>query len=310
MRLSLQFPSSRLVVLGTFALLAACAADKDNAGDGVADTSGADTAANGTFNDVDDDGPGNTGGNDGGPGGDDANDATEDDAADTEDDGGSFIEKPDGGSIGNQCDPAEQDCPKGEKCTSYVSVPGGKTVDATKCVPDEGDGLAGEPCLREAENDDCAAGFFCMTDVSGHTGEGFCLEYCNVMTMECEFGGECFAFNDGALPVCEVTCDPLLQDCPNGQGCYAAFEDFVCAVPGHPEGQGADGDECATVQGCQPGLLCRTGTNGCAGTSCCTPVCSLSGGGEECTDGSESCVAALDAPPPMLMDVGFCAIPE
>ncbi len=224
-------------------------------------------------------------------------------------DGDGFITPPDGGITG-QCSPSEQDCPKGEKCTSYVTTPGGQTVDATKCVPDMGTAVAGESCVREAENDDCAAGFFCMTDISGHTGPGFCLEYCDPGVGVCEYGGECFGFNDGNLPICQVTCDPLLQDCSPGQGCYAAFDNFVCAQPGFGK-DGTDGAECATIQGCEPGLICRTGTAGCNTESgCCTPLCDLSNGGAECTDPSEMCIQALDAPPPSLADVGYCGIPQ
>ena len=225
-----------------------------------------------------------------------------------DDTGASFLMPPDGGVVG-QCDPYEQDCPKGEKCTSYVQTPGGATVDATKCVPIIGDDLWGEPCERMAENDTCAAGFFCMTNVSGNTGMGTCLEYCSP-EQPCEFGGECFSFNDGALPVCEITCDPILQDCPAGQGCYAAFDNFVCALPGAPDGQGADGDPCNTIQSCNPGLICRGGTANCPEGACCTPVCELSGPAEQCEDPSEQCIQALDDPPPGLMDVGFCGVPE
>ncbi|MCH9680035.1 MAG: hypothetical protein K0V04_01275 [Deltaproteobacteria bacterium] len=221
---------------------------------------------------------------------------------------GGFLMPPDGGVTG-QCDPFEQDCPKGEKCTSYVVEPGGATVDATHCVEVIGDDLWGEPCERFEDNDTCAAGFFCMTDVSGNTGIGSCLEYCSPGT-PCEFGGECFAFNDGALPVCEITCDPILQDCPQGQGCYAAFDNFVCAMPGAPNGQGADGDPCFTIQSCNPGLICRGGTAGCLMDTCCTPICELSGPPDQCVDASESCVVALDDPPPGLTDVGYCGIPE
>ncbi len=238
-----------------------------------------------------------------GSGNDDSNETMADDTA------GGFVMPPDGGVVG-QCDPFLQDCPKGEKCTSYVTEPGGRTVDATHCAPIIGDDLWGEPCERFEDNDTCAAGFFCMTDVSGHTGIGSCLEYCSPGT-PCEFGGECFAFNDGALPVCEITCDPILQDCPMGQGCYAAFDNFVCALPGAPDGQGADGDPCFTIQSCNPGLICRGGTAGCAmDGACCTPVCELSGPPEQCEDPSESCIQALDDPPPGLMDVGYCGVPE
>jgi len=224
-------------------------------------------------------------------------------------DGGGFLMRPDGGVEG-QCDPYEQDCPKGEKCTSYVSTPGGQTVDATKCVPVIGDDLWGEPCERMTDNDTCAAGFFCMTDVSGNTGPGTCLEYCSPGN-ECVYGGECFPFNDGALPVCEVLCDPILQDCPEGQGCYAAFDNFVCAMPGAPEGQGNDGDPCNTIQSCNPGLICRGGTAGCPmDGACCTPVCEVSGPAEQCADPSEDCIQALDDPPPNLQDVGYCGVPQ
>jgi hypothetical protein len=284
--------------------LLACAADKANqpgGSEGGDETTGAGGT---TFFGGD--------GDPGGPGGDDTplpatTGTLPTDSSDGADGSGFFV-PPDGG-VGTQCSPPMQDCPKGEKCTSYVSVPGGRTVDSTKCMPVIGNGVAGDGCIREADNDDCAAGFFCMTDVSGHTGPGVCLEYCEI-DQPCEFGGQCFAFNDGALPVCEVLCDPLVQDCPNGQGCFSAFDNFVCAQPGFPEGLGGDGDPCATIQGCQPSLICAAGTAGCdGGGSCCTPVCSLAGDGSECVDPSEQCVAALDNPPPDLVDVGFCTVP-
>ncbi|MCX4245871.1 hypothetical protein [Paraliomyxa miuraensis] len=225
-----------------------------------------------------------------------------------DDTAGSFLLPPDGGVVG-QCDPYLQDCPKGEKCTSYVATPGQETVDATKCVPIIGDDLWGEACERFEDNDTCAPGYFCMTDVSGHTGMGTCLEYCSV-EVPCENGGECFPFNDGVLPVCEVLCDPILQDCPAGQGCYAAFDNFVCAMPGAPAGQGGDGDPCYTIQSCDPGLICRGGTAGCPmDGACCTPVCELSGPPDQCTDPAEDCVPALDDPPPGLQDVGYCGVP-
>ena len=224
------------------------------------------------------------------------------------DTGGGFIGDPDNGVVEAQCDPGTQDCPRGQKCTSFVNTPGTKTVDATHCVDVIGDDQFGESCQRMEDNDTCAAGFFCMTDVSGHTGMGVCLEYCVVM-QPCEFGGECFAFNDGTLPICQQLCDPLLQDCPGEQGCYAAFDSFVCATPGPVDGMGDDGATCATIQGCNPGLLCRTGTDGCPSDSgCCTPVCEVSGAADQCMI-PEECIQALEDPPPMLQDVGYCGIP-
>lgn len=222
-------------------------------------------------------------------------------------DDGNFIEVPDGG-IAAQCDLFGQDCPKGQKCTSYVSTPGGAVVDASHCVEVIGDDQWGEACERMSGNDTCAAGFFCMTDVSGNTGEGSCFEYCQVGT-PCEFGGQCFPFNNGQLPLCEVLCNPLAAStCGPGQGCYRAFDQFVCARPGFPEGGGSDGDTCATIQGCQPGLICSGITSDCSGTACCTPICEI--GLEQCTDVTEECLIAIDPPPPGLELVGECGVPE
>lgn len=275
--------------------------DNDDSDDSGILTSGNGDGGGGGDGNASMSGPGDgDGGNDDG--------GNDDGGSDGGDDDGGFITPPDGGIVG-QCDPAAQDCPKGQKCTSYVQTAGSNTVDATQCVEIIGDDQWGEQCERMEGNDTCAAGFFCMTDVSGNTGEGRCLEYCEV-NQPCEFGGECFAFNDGALPVCEVTCNPLASDCPSGQGCYAAFDDFVCAIPGAASGQGGDGDPCSTIQSCNPGLVCRAGTAGCAAEAvCCTPYCDLSEGNTGCTEPDESCVQALEDPPPGLEDVGYCAIP-
>lgn len=217
-----------------------------------------------------------------------------------------FIAPPDGG-IEGQCDPAAQDCPDGQKCTGYVSTPGGETVDANHCVEVMGELQFGEQCTRVDGNDDCAAGFFCMTDVSGHTGEGICLEYCEVGQV-CEFGGECFAFNDGQLPICEQLCHPLAPVCTAGQGCYPAFEQYVCAIPGAPKGMGDDGDTCAVIQGCAPGLFCSGATDGCTAESgCCTPFCDLTDT-DPCS-APEICTAIAEDPMPGFEDVGGCIVP-
>lgn len=225
----------------------------------------------------------------------------------TDPDDSGFITPPDGGIVG-QCDPAAQDCPEGQKCTGYVSTPGGETVDANHCVEIMGDFQFGEQCTRVDGNDDCAPGFFCMTDVSGHTGMGICLEYCEV-GQACEFGGECFGFNDGQLPLCEQLCHPLAPTCSAGQGCYPAFDNYVCAIPGAPAGQGDDGDECYVIQGCSPGLFCSNATNGCQSESgCCTPFCDLTEA-DTCT-APEMCMPLADDPMPGFADVGGCVVPQ
>jgi hypothetical protein len=231
-------------------------------------------------------------------------------------DGGAFIYgEPDGGVVG-QCDPGLQDCPNAdEKCTAYVTEPGYCCVDANKCVPIIGDREAGETCERFEENDDCDKGFFCMTKTSGSTGEGVCFEFCVPNDpSSCEFGGECMSFNDGVLPLCELECDPLLPDCPQDWGCYAAFDTFVCAIPGHEDGKGNDGDECYPFQSCVPGLVCVTGdaTAGCATDTCCTPFCDLNGPDSQCPEPTEECVSWWEggAAPEGYEHVGACMIPQ
>ncbi|MEM9457989.1 MAG: hypothetical protein AAGF11_27670 [Myxococcota bacterium] len=227
---------------------------------------------------------------------------------DADDTASIFVQAPDGGVQG-ECDPFAQDCAAGQKCTSYVATEGQSTVDATRCVPATGDDGWDEPCERTDDNDTCAPGLFCMTEVSGGTGPGTCLEYCSLDT-PCQFGGECFAFNDGVLPICQPTCDPLAQDCPDEQGCYVAFGGFLCSTPGPADGEGDDGSACATVQSCLPGLVCRPDTAGCAEAgACCTPWCALDGDGPPCPSPSEECLPALDDPPPDRINVGYCGLP-
>ncbi|MBK8264178.1 MAG: hypothetical protein IPK80_22920 [Nannocystis sp.] len=232
-------------------------------------------------------------------------------------DGCSFIDCQTTGSSPTQCDPGLQDCPMGEKCTPYVMTEGACCVDALKCVPTIDDKQYGEKCTRTEDNDDCDVGLFCMTKASGSTGEGVCLKLCTVMEPGTCPEGECIAFNDGFLPLCEIACDPLVQDCVgDGFGCYAVLSNdkFICAQSGFDDGEGNDGDDCYTIQSCKPGLVCLSGSvqEGCFGERCCTPVCDLTGDGTECIAPSEQCISpwAEGEAPPQYQEVGLCLIPE
>jgi len=270
-----------------------------------------------------------TGGPDGGgtsTGGPDGGSTGTDDGSDTGDgwttgdDGGAFygMPPPDGGVVG-ECDPGLQDCPNpDEKCTAYATEPGSCCVDATKCVPIIGDKSWGESCERFEENDDCAKGFFCLTATSGGTGEGVCLEFCvpNAPNQCQSDGSTCQSFHDGILPLCAESCDPVLQDCPNVMGCYAAFDDFIC-VNLDQAGAGDDGDECHAIQSCVPGLVCVSPDAygpGCTGEACCTAFCDVNDGGAgnpACVNPAHECVPwwAPGQAPPGRDDVGACIIP-
>ena len=231
-----------------------------------------------------------------------------------------FICPGDMDNVGPQCDPASQDCPDGEKCTPYVEEPGYCCVDSTHCVQISGDKQFGDTCTRDENTDDCAKGFFCMTKTSGSTGEGICLPLCDINNGgSCdEFGGDCVAFNDGILPLCESKCDPLIQDCEGDNvGCYAVLADdkFICAQSGYEDGKGNDGDDCYTVQSCKAGLVCigAGALEGCNSERCCSPVCDLAEmNPDACPADTEQCISpwAEGSAPPEYADVGICLVPE
>ena len=216
----------------------------------------------------------------------------------------------------NTCDPAIQDCPDGEKCTGYVVMQGNCCVDANKCVEVIGNAQLGDPCVRTEDNDDCAEGLFCMTMTSGSTGDGVCLAFCNVATQDCADDGlpdaNCISFNDGTLPLCQDSCDPITQDCDPQLGCYGVgTQGFACALPGYAPGQGNDGDECYTIQSCLPGLGCTAADvlSDCNAARCCSPYCDLSEP-DPCTQ-PEECVPYYEpgTAPPGYENVGLCAVP-
>jgi hypothetical protein len=234
---------------------------------------------------------------------------------DTTTNDGGFVPEIDGLTT-NTCDPAEQDCPEGDKCTGYVVQQGYCCVDANKCVPVIGNAQLGDPCVRTEDNDDCAEGLFCMTVTSGSTGDGVCLAFCDVGAQDCHEDGlpdaQCIAFNDGTLPLCQDSCDPLTQDCSGDLGCYGVGDQgFVCSVPGYEDGLGNDGDMCFTIQSCKPGLGCTAAEvlSDCGAARCCSPYCDLSEP-DTCTS-PEECVAYYEpgTAPPGYENVGLCAVP-
>jgi hypothetical protein len=290
----------------------ACA-EKDNGGSGGGEETASDDGSGTDDGDGGDGGSGDDGGGDDGESGDDGTGGDGSGDTGSDGDGGAFIAEPDGGVVG-QCDPGLQDCPNpDEKCTAYVSEPGGCCVDANKCVPIIGNKQVGDLCTRTEDNDDCDKGLFCWTKRTGDTGAGVCWEFCVPEAPDqcLGDGGTCMSLNDGALPLCMTECNPLTQDCTADRGCYPAFDTFVCARPAHDEGMGNDGDQCGVVPGCKPGLVCvdTSVLDGCASGACCTPFCDLTDPDpcatpEECTPWFNEGEA-----PPGLEDLGACTIP-
>lgn len=233
----------------------------------------------------------------------------------TGDTGAVFLMPPDGGVAG-QCDPTIQDCPPEQKCSAVSDQPGDPWGINT-CVPATGDSQVGDPC--EIENgkytglDNCDVGLICLlTDDEGKGGA--CVEFCDVNSSCPKTGAKCVVYNDGSLPICLTDCDPLVQDCPEGQACYnSGGENFVCFKESAMPGEGGPGASCTYINQCQQGSFCGAAAsvaNCGAESGCCTPYCPVSEGAAPCQEGEE-CVAffAEGSAPPGLEDVGVCAIP-
>lgn len=223
------------------------------------------------------------------------------------------------------CDPFAQDCPEGLKCMPH-SADGDQTWNGLRCtgVAAQPKGL-GEACTAPEGPvggvDDCGEGLMCWGIGPGQT-EGRCIELCSGSLEQpvCS-GGEtfCSIYNDGSLPICLPSCDPLGGDCPSGETCIpqGGGSQFVCAVDASAEG-GSYGDPCLAFNKCDPGLYCAPSSvvPGCtASEGCCTQFCDLSEADPDAAcEGAaagQSCVPWYEAsPPPGLEFLGGCALPS
>jgi hypothetical protein len=233
-----------------------------------------------------------------------------------------FIVEPDGGGVSFECDLFAQDCPEGEKCMPWGND--GGTWNATRCSPiSDNPGQPGDECTVEGSGtsgiDSCDIGVMCW-DVDPETNMGSCVQMCtgDEANPICEDPGTtCSIANDGAIVLCLPVCDPILQDCPEGQACYPVVEDWVCGPDASGE-MGTYGDPCEFINVCDPGLMCldASATPNCMGGSgCCTEVCDITApeGDAQCTgapDG-QTCQPWYEegAAPPGYEDVGACALP-
>lgn len=213
------------------------------------------------------------------------------------------------------CDMILQDCPEGQKCVAY-SDDGGGVWNATKCVPVTGDQHAGEPCHWDGISegtDDCDASSVCW-DVKDVDGEliGECTVFCSGTpeAPECPPMHACI-ISSGPVSLCVQLCDPLVQDCGEGLGCYWAVSDFNCIFTTEDI---PTGEPCSFINDCAPGDFCTDATTlpDCAGPSCCTSFCDLELGDAQCgVLPGTACVAFFDLgmAPPGYEDVGICVLP-
>ncbi len=204
------------------------------------------------------------------------------------------------------CDIIAQDCPQGEKCVAYSSSGGNEWTD-TKCVPVMGDQAPGEPCTWDGiteGTDDCDATSMCW--------EGTCMPYCSGTDSDatCPAGYFCHVPAASTLTFCHESCDPLQQECDEGDSCYWTGQGFGCVVQLDDV---AAGQPCGLINECAQGLICVNSewVPDCAGASCCAPFCDVTQ--PDCADlpGTE-CVAFFEPgqAPAGYEDVGVCGVPN
>jgi len=252
---------------------------------------------------------------------DDSSSGTDDTNADSDMTCGFFIDMDDDVPCGTQCDIWNpDDCVEGEKCTSVACAIGGNSWDSNVCRPINGEAAAGDECMYTdgsgvSGNDTCGAGTMCW-NADADTGLGTCIAFCTGSpdTPSCAAGTSCAILNDGTLPICLPSCDPLAQDCeasnelclpdPSGTG-------YICALDA--SGQMAPyGTPCNYANSCNAGLICGDPAGvpepDCASAGgCCTPMCAISGPAQ-CPGEGQSCEPVFDPQPPGFEDVGYCTI--
>jgi hypothetical protein len=144
--------------------------------------------------------------------------------------------------------------------------------------PDE----VGDPCTVEGSGvsgvDTCEIHSMCW-GIDPETLEGTCAPFCvgSPANPLCEDScSSCSLSGDGVLTLCLPECDPVGQNCSEGQGCYFVNDGFVCAPDASAE-SGAAGDPCEFLNACDAGNFCASGESvpDCETIGCCTPFCEV-----------------------------------
>ena len=223
-----------------------------------------------------------------------------------------FLLNPDGGAIHDPCDILSQDCGNGEACRPW-SVDGGPVWNSARCspVPASPDPV-GAPCVMEGGPvsgiDSCEEGAMCI-NVDEDTLAGTCVEFCDAVCADPQ--DTCVEGNDGFISVCLPQCDPLLQDCQDGETCVGSHGvvEFYCVAPGTPIvddaqvqpgacGDGRVGVPAALIDGCEEG------------EPCCTDFCDLSEPMPDCPMGLQCESWVVKGTSPGEQNVGACVSPS
>lgn len=108
-----------------------------------------------------------------------------------------------------------------------------------------------------------------------------------------------------------LACDPLAQDCPDGQACAPGSGGFNCI---EVTTAGVVGDVCYVAAECGPGLACVAAgaLAECDGPGCCSSLCEVGDAGAQCAGAAEECLPLFsgDNVPPDWADYGVCRLPS
>jgi len=222
-----------------------------------------------------------------------------------------FMPFSDGLMIGD-CNTYEENCPGGTKCMPYADD-GGTAWNALMCTEVYGKGVHGDPCTVEGRVsgiDDCALHHMCW-DVDPETNMGHCVSFCDGSPENAacdEPDTFCFVNNGGVLNICLPICEPLVQDCPESQGCYPIDDNYACFPIAVPDDVGFEGDSCNFINACQSGFACIAAEQlpTCEDTGCCAPFCDLTEQ-DPCSNPEVQCIAVYEeneSDP----NVGFCGV--
>jgi hypothetical protein len=184
-----------------------------------------------------------------------------------------------------RCDMWTQDCPDGWKCAPRDSTGGGADYwNDNRCVPVVDDpAQPGEPCHVEgwpfSGQDDCDLGSFCW-DLDP-AKEGKCIAHCVGTPEDHACADEalvCMWTFAARVTLCLPPCDPLLQDCLDGEACHGADQGFACFP--ELEAPGGYGDACTHPIMCDAGMFCAHAdyVPNCdvgPAVGCCSTLCNL-----------------------------------
>ncbi len=207
------------------------------------------------------------------------------------------------------CEPGDAGtCPSGQKCTALAQ--GGPQNDF-QCVNDDGTIPEGEDCTPApgTGQDGCAGGTVCLIS-SQDDALGSCIEACG-SDADCE-PGKCTISPYTLTPFCADSCDPLFPDCPFGRSCLQSDDRFMCGIAFAETDIGVLAEECDSInlRGCTEGFACMAGAliPGCNFNACCTNVCDMNGGDEQCTTPA-LCKTLFPMPAPGFDNLGACYVP-